>query len=206
MLLVVTALALGALHSFAPDHLAAVSVFVSRHPSWRRAMSLGARWGVGHSLTIVLLGGAISLTGLRLPERFAPSAERAVGVTLVLIGVVALARALRARGHAFEQAHAHDRGHGALLGIGVLHGLAGSGALVVALPSAVAASRAQVLLCLGAFGIGTIVSMAVAGAVAGHALGAAVRSFARARSVVAVGAAALSMIVGVWWIASGGTG
>ncbi|MDQ6828470.1 MAG: sulfite exporter TauE/SafE family protein [Gemmatimonadota bacterium] len=218
MLLLLTALALGAMHSFAPDHLAAVSVFVSRRPSWRRAMSLGARWGLGHSLTVLIVGGTLALSGLRMPERFATNAERAVGVVLIVIGVAALARS--ARLHVHTHAHddgtkhwhlhghasapTHDHGHGALLGIGMLHGLAGTGALVVALPAVVAASRGQALLYLICFGAGTILSMAMFGAAAGHALRAASRSSARVLRFATLLAGASSVGVGAWWLAVGG--
>jgi hypothetical protein len=147
--LLATALLLGVAHSFAPDHLAAIGVFVSRRPQWRRALAIGARWGVGHSMVIVVVGGALVLTGWRFPDRLAPVVEGIVGVTLVAIGIMALVRALRVHGHWHEHdgvAHwhlhshrtseEHDHVHQAAFGMGMLHGLAGTGALVVALPLA----------------------------------------------------------------------
>lgn len=211
-----TALALGALHSFAPDHLAAVSVFASRRPSWRRAAGLGARWGVGHSLTVIGVGGALVLTGLQLPSRFAPAAERVVGVVLIALGALSLWRAARLHGHwhthdgaphwhLHTHAHsdAHDHSHGALLGIGMLHGLAGTGALVVALPVAIAGSRATSLGFLLAFGLGTIASMSLFGAAAGWLFASTCRSAWLHRAAVAAAGVA-SAVIGVWWIASGG--
>jgi sulfite exporter TauE/SafE len=216
-LLIPTALALGALHAFGPDHIAAVSVFVSRRPSWRRAFGLGARWGLGHSITVVIVGGVLAVAGLRLPERFAPLAERVVGITLIVIGIFAVARALRVHGHWHEhgdvrhwhlhshrtgEGHEHD--HGALLGIGMLHGLAGTGALVVALPVAVASSAASALTFLVAFGIGTIVAMALFSAAAGWVLGATTRASARLHRGAIVLAGSASVAVGVWWVIVGG--
>jgi len=216
-LLVVTALALGALHAFGPDHLAAVSVFVARRPSWRRAVGLGARWGLGHSLVIVVLGGLLALSGLHLPERFATTAERVVGVTLVALGFVALWRAYQLHGHWHEHgdtrhwhvhshrhAESHDHGHGALLGIGMLHGLAGTGALVVTLPLTVAGSPSRSLVFLTSFGVGTVVAMALFSAASGWLLAVA----SRASRVVHRGAVALagaaSIVVGLWWLVAGG--
>lgn len=216
-LLVLTAFVLGAIHSFAPDHLAAVSVFVSRKPSWRKALGLGARWGVGHSLTVVLVGGGLALSGLRLPEGFETMAERFIGAVLVALGIFAIARAQKLHGHWHEHdgerhwhlhshrssdAHAHD--HGALMGIGMLHGVAGTGALVVALPVTVAGSRAGALAFLVAFGIGTILSMSLFSAAAGWLLsvtGALSRNMHRITIVLA---GLLSVAVGVWWMAVGG--
>lgn len=217
VLLVPTALVLGALHSFAPDHLAAVAVFVSHRPSWRRALALGARWGVGHSFTVIVVGGVLAVSGLRLPDGFAPLAERAVGLTLVVLGLVAYARALRLHAHVHEhggqqhwhvhshlRSEAHDHDHGALLGIGMLHGLAGTGALVVALPVTVGASAPHALIFLGAFGAGTIVSMSLFSAAAGLALRRATQTSLRLQRAVLGVAGTASLAVGLWWIVVGG--
>ncbi|MBV9879379.1 MAG: hypothetical protein JO180_02740, partial [Gemmatirosa sp.] len=108
-----SALALGAAHSFSPDHLAAVSVFVSESPSWRRALSLGARWGLGHSLTIVVVGSVLAITGARLRDQFSLSTDRVVGLVLVVIGLLAITRALRARRSVAQHAHPHGAAAGA---------------------------------------------------------------------------------------------
>lgn len=218
-ILIPTALALGALHSFAPDHLAAVSVFVSRRPSWRNALGLGARWGLGHSLTVVLVGGVLAMSGLRLPERFESTAERAVGVVLIALGIFAISRAMKLHGHWHEHdgggarhwhLHAHrtspehEHDHGALMGIGMLHGLAGTGALVVALPVAIAGSRAGALIFLLAFGIGTILSMSLFSAAAGWLLSATTAISRNVHRGAIVAAGLLSVGVGVWWMVAGG--
>ncbi|HEY9449090.1 MAG TPA: sulfite exporter TauE/SafE family protein [Gemmatimonadaceae bacterium] len=216
-LLIPTALVLGAMHSFAPDHLAAVSVFVSRRPSWRHSLGLGARWGIGHSFTVVLVGGILALSGLRLPDRFAPLAERTVGVVLVLLGLFALSRALRLHGHRHEHdgkshwhlhthrsSEAHEHDHGALMGIGMLHGLAGTGALVVALPVAIAGSRFGALVFLLAFGVGTIISMSLFSAAAGWLLSATTRVSHGLHRGAIMAAGLLSVGVGVWWMVAGG--
>lgn len=216
-LLVLTALSLGALHAFGPDHVAAVSVFVARRPSWRRALGLGARWGLGHSLVIVVLGGTLALSGLHLPERFAATSERVVGVTLVALGALALWRAYRLHGHwhdhgdvrhwhvhSHRHAESHDHGHGALLGIGMLHGLAGTGALVIALPLTVSGSPSRSLVFLAAFGVGTVLAMALFSAAAGWLLAAASRaSQGLHRGAIAL-AGAGSIVIGAWWLAMGG--
>jgi sulfite exporter TauE/SafE len=211
--LLVTALLLGAAHSFAPDHLAAIGVFVSRRPQWRRALAIGARWGVGHSLVILLVGGALVLTGWRFPATIAPWVERIVGLTLVAVGVGALVRGLRVHAHRHEhdsvahwhlhshrRSEAHDHVHHAALGMGVLHGLAGTGALVIALPLAATESAPLALGYLFAFGIGTTLTMAAFGVVTGWVVRGASRPspvLVRATSSVA---ALASVVVGVWWV------
>ena len=211
--LLITALLLGAAHSFAPDHLAAIGVFVSRRPQWRRALAIGARWGAGHSLVILLVGGVLVLTGWRFPETLAPWVERIVGVTLVAIGIAALVRALRVHAHRHEhdgvahwhlhshrRSEGHDHLHRAALGMGMLHGLAGTGALVIALPLAAAESMPLALGYLLAFGIGTTLAMAVFGVAAGWVVrGAGRPSPALVRATSSVAALA-SMGVGVWWV------
>ena len=208
-----TALLLGAAHSFAPDHLAAIGVFVSRRPQWRRALAIGARWGIGHSMIILIVGGALILTGWRFPDEIAPMVERAVGLTLIAIGIAALVRALRLHGHRHEhdgvghwhlhshrRSEAHDHIHHAALGMGMLHGLAGTGALVIALPLAATESAPVALGYLLAFGVGTILALATFGLIAGWAVrGGGHRSPALARAT-ASGAALASVLVGVWWV------
>ncbi|HJU88478.1 MAG TPA: sulfite exporter TauE/SafE family protein [Gemmatimonadaceae bacterium] len=226
-LLAITALTLGAIHSFAPDHLAAVSIFVTRRPGWRRALSLGARWGLGHSLIIVLLGTALAVSGARLPDRFASAAERIVGMTLIVLGVIALWRAKRLHGHwhvhdghrhwhlhahradqkaahaaLHEESHRHE--HKALLGIGMLHGLAGTGALVVALPVAASITMPRAVLFLTAFGVGTIVAMALFGAAAGWLMHGASRLSSLLHRGAIAAAGLTSIAVGAWWLAAGG--
>ncbi|MCU0634434.1 MAG: sulfite exporter TauE/SafE family protein [Gemmatimonadaceae bacterium] len=207
-LLLLTALTLGMVHTIAPDHLAAVSVFVSRRPGWRRAVAYGARWGLGHSITIVLVGVLVLLTQVRLPAAFESQVDRVVGLVLIWLGVQAVRRAWRGRaavahGHVAGEgapAHAHDDG-GKLLGIGMLHGLAGSGALVVALPSAAAASPAGSLGYLAAFGVGTIVAMSVLAAALGAAIHAAAAGASQRMERGAVVLAGLaSVAVGCWWM------
>jgi sulfite exporter TauE/SafE len=211
--LLATALLLGAAHSFAPDHLAAIGVFVSRRPQWRRALAIGARWGVGHSVVILTLGGALVLTGWRFPHHLAPWVERVVGVTLIAVGVAALVRALRVHGHRHEhdgRAHwhlhshrrseQHDHLHHAALGMGMLHGVAGTGALVIALPLAATESVPLALGYLLTFGVGTILAMAAFGAAAGWAVrGTGPRSPMLVRATSSV-AAITSVVVGVWWV------
>jgi sulfite exporter TauE/SafE len=217
LLLLATALVLGAAHSFAPDHLAAIGVFVSRRPEWRRAVMIGAGWGVGHSLVIALVGGALVLTGWRFPAHFAPMVERMVGVTLIAIGAAALARAMRVHAHQHEHegtvhwhlhshrgTESHDHAHRAALGIGMLHGLAGTGALVIALPFAAADSVSLALAYLLAFGIGTTFAMAAFGGIAGWAVRRAGRGSTTMLRAAASFAAVASVVVGVWWTVAAG--
>lgn len=215
--LILTALMLGAQHTLAPDHVAAVSVFASRHPSWQRALGIGARWGVGHSLTILVLGTALAWSGAHVPPSWEAVVERLVGVALVAVGAASLWRASRAtrRWHEHDgvrHAHMpagsrsqHARDHRTLLGIGMLHGLAGTGALVIAIPLGVAGSPTRSMVFLASFGLGTILAMSVFAAVTGALFARAARRSLAIERGLAAAAGVASMAIGAWWIAAGGT-
>jgi high-affinity nickel permease len=88
--IVLLGLFLGMRHSTDPDHVVAVSTIVSRERSIRHAAVIGALWGVGHTLTISLVGSAIILFGLVIPPRIGLSMEFSVAVMLILLGILNL--------------------------------------------------------------------------------------------------------------------
>jgi cytochrome c biogenesis protein CcdA len=214
--LIITALVLGAQHTLAPDHIAAVSVFASRRPSWRLALGMGARWGVGHSLTILLLGSALVWSGAHVPASWESVVERLVGLVLIVLGLGSIwrVRRLPLRWHEHDgvrhahppavQGAAHEHDHGALLGIGMLHGVAGTGALVIALPLAAGASPAHSMVFLASFGLGTVLAMAMFAAVIGALCGRAARLSLGMERALGIAAGVASIAVGVWWAGAGG--
>ena len=98
-----TALVAGFAHALEADHVAAVTAFVSRRPHPMRALRFGIRWGVGHSLALLLLGGAVILLDLKLAPLLVEWLELGVGVMLVALGLAVIA-SLRHR-TAFDDAH-----------------------------------------------------------------------------------------------------
>ena len=152
-----TGLLAGAIHVVSgPDHLAAVAPLAAaeRGRAWRS----GARWGMGHSGGVALVGILLLLLRDRLPlEGFSALAERLVGVTLVGIGLWGFRKALSRRLHvhthhhgAEQHVHVHLHGritahapaessghyHGhAALAVGTLHGVAGSAHFFAVLPA-----------------------------------------------------------------------
>lgn len=78
---------LGMRHATDPDHVIAVSTIVTREHSIKRSALIGAVWGVGHTLTILAVGGAIILFRITLPPRVGLSMELAVGVMLIFLGI-----------------------------------------------------------------------------------------------------------------------
>jgi high-affinity nickel permease len=81
---------LGMRHATDPDHVIAVTTIVSRQRSIKHAALIGGLWGVGHTLTILLVGSAIILFGLVIPPRLGLTMELSVGLMLILLGVLNL--------------------------------------------------------------------------------------------------------------------
>ena len=85
---------LGIRHATDPDHVIAVSTFVSRERSITKAGLIGILWGCGHTLTIVFVGAAIILFGLAIPPRVGLTMEFSVGLMLILLGLMNLTGAM----------------------------------------------------------------------------------------------------------------
>jgi len=105
---------LGVRHATDPDHVIAVSTIVSRQRSVRQAGLIGALWGVGHTVTIFLVGVAIILFNLAIPPRIGLAMELAVGLMLILLGVLNLAGVTQWITHRFTPVHSHT-------GVGIVH-------------------------------------------------------------------------------------
>ncbi|MBV9574072.1 MAG: hypothetical protein JOY93_08460 [Acidobacteriales bacterium] len=88
---VLLGLFLGMRHSTDPDHVAAVSTIVSRQKSLKGSASIGLLWGLGHTLTIFLVGAAIIVFGVVIPPRLGLSMEFCVALMLILLGIFNLA-------------------------------------------------------------------------------------------------------------------
>jgi high-affinity nickel-transport protein len=99
---------LGMRHAADPDHVIAVTTIVSRQGSPLRAAVIGAVWGVGHTLTILVVGAGIVLLGWVIPPRIGLSLELSVGVMLIVLGVLNL-RPVVGEGIG---GHAHAHAHG----------------------------------------------------------------------------------------------
>src|SRR5437763_8064695 len=110
---------LGMRHATDPDHVIAVSTIVTRQPTIRAALLIGGLWGVGHTLTIVAVGGAIVLFTIVIPPRLGMTMEMAVALMLIVLGmwdltgILAQIRGMRPLGGgAATGLHAHSRSHG----------------------------------------------------------------------------------------------
>ena len=169
---------LGMRHATDPDHVIAVSTIVARNRSTLGAAVIGAVWGLGHTFTIVLVGGAIIGFRWVIPARVGLSMELAVGVLLIVLGIANVVAVLRSTRRAPRDPELHPHTpDGAPLGwldqrlgglalyklvrpliIGVVHGLAGSAAVALLVLTTIQSSALS-LLYLALFGVGTIAGM-----------------------------------------------
>jgi ABC-type nickel/cobalt efflux system permease component RcnA len=110
---------LGMRHATDPDHVIAVTTIVSRQRNLLRAALTGIFWGVGHTLTILVVGTIIILFDVVIPARIGLSMEFAVGLMLIILGVMNIVSFLRSAGsissrnqEESEVVHRHAHSHG----------------------------------------------------------------------------------------------
>jgi ABC-type nickel/cobalt efflux system permease component RcnA len=115
---------LGMRHATDPDHVIAVTTIVSRQRSIRHAALIGILWGLGHTITIFLVGSAIILFGVVIPPKLGLTMELSVGLMLILLGVLNLTGFTRwitetftpqspdGQGHPHVHSHAHTHQQG----------------------------------------------------------------------------------------------
>lgn len=174
---------LGMQHALEADHIAAVSSIAARRSNVSDIVKHGLTWGLGHTITLFIFAGAAILLGRAIPEHLASPLETAVGVMLVGLGAHVLWRLWRDRVHFHQHRHGdgaahlhlhshagdsaphqrsrHDHQHGfrwrSLL-VGLMHGMAGSAALLVLVVTQLA-NPVQGLLYVLLFGIGSMLGM-----------------------------------------------
>ena len=207
-------LLVGLRHAFEPDHLAAIGTLVAEQRGARRGALIGAIWGLGHTLALVIVGLVMIVAGTALPASVAAAFECAVAVMLVALGVLGIRRALRdgaagePRRHrhgGVEHEHALASPHLHLgrttfawrpLAIGLVHGLAGSGALTAIVFAELPDTTLRIAY-ITLFGAGSVAGMGLASGLAGASLGAFGGALLRRRLALAAGA--VSVVVGVLW-------
>lgn len=193
----------GMQHALEADHLAAVAALSARATTRRSLVLRGAWWGAGHTIALFAICGTVLLLGISLGDGLQATLEFAVGIMVSVLGLNVLwtiyrrrihfhahkhgdgVRHLHAHSHEAERMtdhadsrheHRHPR-HGLVkaLTVGLVHGAAGSGALLVLLV-AVSNSVATALGYIACFGLGSIAGMAALSFVASFPLSAAARS------------------------------
>ena len=150
-------LLLGMKHATEADHLAAVATLATRQASLAQTLRQGVAWGVGHTLSLMLFGGVVLLLGQVVSTSLDQALETAVGIMLIVLGADVLRRLTVER----VQFHEHARRWPLrALAVGMMHGLAGSAALVMLSLKSLPSWSIGVGYIL-VFGLGSIVGMAL---------------------------------------------
>ncbi len=206
---------LGMRHALEPDHLAAVTTMVSRERSSLRAAWLGVWWGLGHTTSLVIVGALLIALRAEMPASMTQVFEFAVAVMLVGLGLRAVAIAARQGADGPLTVHRHGTivhrhttgtehvhiGDWTLarrpLLIGMVHGLAGSGALTGLVLTTLPTAGARVAYLL-LFGLGSTLSMAAMSGLLGWPLARLGTHQAVARTVTLVVGVATTVLGVVW--------
>jgi len=147
----ITSLMLGMRHATDPDHIVAVTTIVSHERSVAKAAGIGGVWGLGHTITLLLVGGAIIAFKIGFNARVGLSMELCVAVMLIVLGLLNLFDVKMSAG-----APSNSRP----FFVGVVHGLAGSAAAALLIVPLMDDPRWAALYLL-TFGLGTIVGMTI---------------------------------------------
>jgi ABC-type nickel/cobalt efflux system permease component RcnA len=169
---------LGIKHAVEPDHVIAVSTIASKSKKIWHASLAGVFWGIGHTATLFIVGITFILMKGEIPETLAMSLEFLVGIMLVYLGVTTILSLRNVHVHEHEHdgeehkhihSHQHEGNHNHIhehkkvslftsMLIGLVHGLAGSGAMILLTMSTVKDIWEAVMYIL-IFGVGTVIGM-----------------------------------------------
>jgi len=176
---------IGMRHALEADHVAAVASLATTTTSLKSAVKHGAVWGMGHTITLLLFGSIVILTDSVMPENLALGLEFVVGIMLLVLGVDVIRRMIRDKVHFHTHQHGNNKQHfhahkhknetvhnpkqhqhkhsskfpRRALFIGLMHGMAGSAALILLTLQTVSSPLTGLMYML-LFGLGSIVGMA----------------------------------------------
>jgi ABC-type nickel/cobalt efflux system permease component RcnA len=224
----------GLKHATEVDHVVAVSTIVSRHKNVFRSAFVGALWGAGHTLSLMAIAVIVLWFRIAIPERVSGWLEFGVALMIIGLGVSALWRALRNNGHVHVHQHSHSGvshthvhfhehetehaptaasshshrvsrvGWKPML-VGMMHGLAGSGALTLLVLTQISSAWVGLLYVL-TFGFGSIVGMLLMSGLIGLPFALTSRKLTHAHQGLQTLAAILSICFGIWYAYTVGAG
>ncbi len=169
---IVGAFILGFSHAFEPDHVAVMSNYVYKNKSYKRSALMGIFWGSGHTVALMIVGSILMLFRIAIPEYISSYIEYLIGLVLLGFGVSIFYRLHKSRTHLHRHEHdgkkhlhfhshneqlGHDHSHKSFL-FGVLHGLAGTSALMLVVISSIDTFELGIAFIM-IFGLGSIVGM-----------------------------------------------
>nr|AUN37229.1 nickel transporter UreH [uncultured bacterium] len=222
-------LLLGLKHAIEADHLAAVSTIVTQRKSVWSASIVGGLWGIGHTISLFVAGLAVIFFHFEIGERAEQTLEFCVAIMLIVLGIDAIRRLIKGgqihvHSHSHgEVVHFHPHTHGtetahdlektsghshavSKIGfrpviVGMIHGLAGSGALMLLVLTTISSPMAGLLYIL-VFGIGSIMGMMLMSLLLGLPMYLTASRFRFMDVTLRLGAGAFSLALGVWLAAS----
>jgi ABC-type nickel/cobalt efflux system permease component RcnA len=229
MLGTLTLLGLGLLfglkHATEVDHVVAVSTIASQQRNVLRSALVGALWGAGHTVSLLIVGVLVLSLRVAIPEVVSNWLEFGVALMIIGLGATALWRSLRKRTDVHIHEHSHDglshvhihfhevktRHHAgqkhshavSVIGIkpvliGMVHGLAGSGALTLLILTQINSAWVGVIY-LAIFGLGSIVGMLFMSAVIGLPFALTSRNLSQVHHRMQLAAAVVSIAFGLWY-------
>lgn len=220
----ITVLALGFLlglkHATDADHIVAVTTIVTRQKKLTHAALVGAVWGIGHTLMIIVVGVVLILFHISIPEQTQLLFELIVAIALIFLGALNISGVTPSLMHRFgphQHLHTHDetRAHphnhltdviGTVglfhfirpLIVGLIHGLAGSAAITLLILGSITDGRmAALYLCI--FGLGTITGMMLVTTLMGIPILAGSKKFEKFDSIVTRLSGYLSILYGLYF-------
>lgn len=216
----------GLKHATEADHVIAVSTIVSEQRNIFRAALVGGLWGIGHTISLLIVGTVVLVLRIAISERVSGWLEFGIALMIIGLGINALVRALRKRNdvhvhqhnhdgtsHAHIHFHEQDTEHREIsqshshrvsriglkpLLVGAAHGLAGSAALTLLVLTQIE-SVALGLLYLAIFGLGSVFGMLLMSSLVGLPFVLSARRISGLSNRLQTAAGALSIIFGLWY-------
>ena len=220
-------LVFGLKHATEVDHVVAISTIVSRHKNVFHSALVGALWGAGHTASLLLIAAIVLTLRVSIPETVSGWLEFGVALMIIGLGLSALWRALRKSGEVHVHQHSHDglshthvhfhehetkhqpsahAQHSHVVSrigwkpvfIGMMHGLAGSGALTLLVLTQISSSFIG-FLYVATFGLGSIAGMLLMSGMIGLPFALASKKLTHLHQGVQTLAAVFSICFGVWY-------
>ena len=220
-------LVFGLKHATEVDHVVAISTIVSRHKNIFHSALVGALWGAGHTASLLVVAVIVLSLRIAIPEAVSGWLELGVAIMIIGLGISALRRALRENAHVHVHQHNHDglahshihfheqatrhepvsqshHSHAvSRLGwkpifIGMMHGLAGSGALMLLVLTQINSSWLG-FLYVATFGVGSIVGMLLMSGLIGLPFAFSSRKLTHLHQGLQTIAAVFSICFGIWY-------
>jgi ABC-type nickel/cobalt efflux system permease component RcnA len=215
----------GLKHATEVDHVVAVSTIASQQRNVVRSALVGALWGAGHTASLLIVGVLVLSFRIAIPESVSSWFEFGVALMIVGLGTVALWRALRERDDLHVHEHSHDgmshvhihfhesetrhkseqkHSHAvSVIGvkpvlIGMMHGLAGSGALTLLVLTQIGSAGVG-FLYLAIFGLGSVVGMLLMSGLIGLPFALTSRNLSSLHHRMQLAAAVVSIVFGLWY-------